>query len=398
MQSGLTDPRLLVPPLPPLHVSRPRLVSALNDAHDQPLTLLSAGPGAGKTVLLSDWAHQRDAPVAWLTVTPAENEPRRFWRLFLSAVRAGKTSDDPPQAMLGGNATALLESVFIEDALARAAPLALVIDDAHVLTHPHVLDGLDSVARGWHPQLRLVLAARSDPLLPLHRYRLSGQMLELRAADLAMTPDEARALLAAHGVRLPAAAFDALAARTEGWMAGIRLSAIRMEGTARPEDFVAEFALDQGSIGEYLTNEVLSRQPMRVRRLLIETGFLEEVSGPLADAITGRYGCAEALTALARSNSFVSPLDRAQTRFRYHQLFAEILQHLLRQQTPRLEPALYGRAATWYETNGDLRNALKWAAKAGDSRHAASLLARGGLARAYVGRHDMADPAPLMDL
>lgn len=399
MTSRLTDPRLVVPGLPPLHVPRLRLIAALDDARDSPLTLVAAGPGAGKTVLLSEWANHQDYPVAWITVTPAENEPRRFWRLFLSAVHAASAWGGALPRCLpgGGDATVLFESLFSRHPQPRT-PLPLVIDDAHLLSHPRLLAGLDDLVRSWHPRLRLVLAARSDPLLPLYRYRLEGRMRELRASDLAMTPAEARALLAAHGVTLPDPAFDVLATRTGGWAAGVRLSAMRMSGTERPADFVAEFAVDQGSIGEYLMNEVLLRQPRRVRRLLIQTGFLDEVSGPLADAVTGSNGSAAVLAELAHANSFVSSLDPAQTRFRYHQLFAEILQHLMRQQVPRLVPTLYRRAAGWYEKQGDVRNAVKWAARAGDGPGIASLLARGGLARGYVQRHDLPDSATALDL
>ena len=397
MTSRLADPRLLLPGLPPLHVPRQRLIDALNEARDSPLTLVAAGPGAGKTVLLSEWAHSQDYPVAWITVTPAENEPSRFWRLFLSAVRAANAWDNLPRSVRGGDATVLFESLFSRRPAPRT-PLPLVIDDAHLLSHPSLLEGLDDLVRSWHPRLRLILAARSDPLLPLYRYRLEGRMRELRASDLAMTPSEARALLAAHGVTLPDPAFDVLATRTGGWTAGIRLSAMRMSGTARPADFVAEFAVDQGSIGEYLMNEVLLRQPRRVRKLLVQTGFLDEVSGPLADAITGSDGSATILAELAHANSFVTSLDPAQTRFRYHQLFAEILQHLMRQQAPRLVPTLYRRAARWYEGQGDVRNAVKWAARAGDGSGIASLLARGGLARSYVQRQDLSDAATVLDL
>jgi hypothetical protein len=172
----------------------------------------------------------------------------------------------------------------------------VVIDDAHVLTRSDVLDGLDNLICGWQPGLSLILAARSDPLLPLHRYRLAGQMYELRATDLAMTPSEIQEVLTAHHVTLEPRTFDILAARTEGWPAGVRLSAMRMEGTESPADFVSELALDVGSIGEYLVNEVIRRQPEPFRRLLIETSFLDEVTGPLADAITGMTGCGDMLT------------------------------------------------------------------------------------------------------
>jgi LuxR family maltose regulon positive regulatory protein len=266
----------------------------------------------------------------------------------------------------------------------------LIIDDAHALTNPEVLSGLDSLIRSPHPRLRLVLAARSDPLLPLHRYRLAGQMRELRASDLAMTGSETRELLAAHGVSLPDREFKLLLARTEGWTAGVQLSAIRMEGTPRPADFVADLALDHGSIGEYLIDEVLDRQPDQVRRLLIETSFLPEVSGWLAEAVTGLDSCADMFDELAHSNSFVIPLDHTRTRFRYHQLFGETLRYLLLRRAPQLAPTLYRRAAAWFERQDDLENALYWAVRAGDQPNVAALLVHRGLAQAFVKRQDLA--------
>ena len=170
-------------------------------------------------------------------------------------------------------------------------------------------------------------------------------MHELRAADLAMTSAEIAEVLSAHGVTLAARDFSILAARTEGWAAGVQLSAMRMEGTECPADFVSELALDPGSIGEYLVNEVLRHQPEPQRRLLIETSFLPEVTGSLADAVTGMTGCADMLTGLARENAFVIPLDAAQHRYRYHELFAEILRYLLQRQRRQAFRILQERAA-----------------------------------------------------
>ena len=270
-----------------------------------------------------------------------------------------------------------------------ATPLVVIIDDAHLLTHPDILDGLDRLARGWHQGLRLVLAARSDPLLPLHKYRLAGQMAELRAADLAMTPAEIREVLAVHGVSLPKREVDVLVARTEGWAAGVRLSAMRMEGTERPADFVSQLALDAGSIGEYLVDEVLQRLPDDHRRLLVETSFLDEVTGPLADAVTGMTGCEDMLASLTRDNSFVIPLDPMRTRYRYHQLFGEILRYLLQRREGQAVCQLKTRAAAWFEREGDLGSAMYWAVQADDGPRVASLLARGGLAHALVHRQDL---------
>jgi len=388
MPNAVGDSRVMVPQLPPRHISRSRLLAELDIAADLPLTLLSAGPGAGKTVLLTDWVRRSAARIAWLTPTPADAEPRRFWRLLECALREAHGSErGPPIATARGAGVDLVQTLFSR--MPDPGRLVVIVDDAHLLTHSDVLEGLDSLIRAWQPGLRLILAARSDPVLPLHRYRLAGQMHELRACDLAMTPAEITEVLAIHGVTLPARDFDLFVARTEGWVAGVRLSAMRMAGTGYPADFVSELALDPGSIGEYLTNEVLHRQPEPQRRLLIETSFLEEVTGPLADAVTGMTGCGDMLASLARENSFVIPLDAAQERYRYHQLFAEILRYLLRRQKRQAMRGLHERAVAWYEASGDLGNAVYWAVRAGNRHHVVKLMARGGFAHAFVNRQDL---------
>ena len=389
--STLRDSRVTVPRLPPRHVSRPRLLADLDAAADLPLTLLCAGPGAGKTVLLADWARQTKARVAWLSPTAADGEPRRFWRLLEAALPGSDGTDcDSPVGTTLNPGLDLVQMLFSQ-VPESADQLVVIIDDAHVIRDPDVLNSLDRLVRGRQPGLRLVLAARSDPMLPLHRYRLAGQMLELRAADLAMTPAEIGQVLAGHGVSLPKRDFDILAARTEGWAAGVRLSAMRMEGTEHPAAFVTQLALDPGSIGEYLVDEVLRRLPEPHRQLLIETSFLDEVTGPLADTVTGMSGCGDMLADLARDNSFVIPLDPVQTRYRYHQLFGEILRYLLQRRDGQAVRALMKRAAAWFEANDDLGSAVQWAVQAGDRPRVAALLARGGLADAFVRRQDLYD-------
>jgi LuxR family transcriptional regulator, maltose regulon positive regulatory protein len=403
MMTTVSDSSFTVPLLPPKHVSRSRLLTDLGRAAGRPLTLLCAGPGAGKTVLLTEWAQNSKAQVAWITPGQADDEPRRFWNLLESALPA-QILPESAQQESAQQESAQQESAQQRSALPEAAqlllgrvtdsasPLAVIIDDAHLLTHPDVLDFLDRLIRGCHPGLRLLLAARSDPLLPLHRYRLAGQMTELRAAELAMTPGEIKKVLAAHGVSLPKRDLDLLVARTEGWAAGIRLSAMRMEGTDRPADFVSQLAMDAGSIGEYLVDEVLRRLPEEHRTLLTETSFLGEVTGPLADAVTGMTGCEDVLAGLARDNAFVIPLDPLRTRFRCHQLFGEILRYLLRRRGVRAVRRLQQRAAEWFEADGDLGGAVNWAVQAGDAPRVARLLARGGLAHALVRRQELPGP------
>jgi LuxR family transcriptional regulator, maltose regulon positive regulatory protein len=388
MVTTMRDSRVTAPELPPRYVSRPRLLAALDRAAHLPLTLLCAGPGAGKTALLADWAGHAKAEVAWLSLAAADAEPGRFWQLLESALPGDEGAATGSLGVIGDTGLDLARSLLsrIPDG---EVPLVVVIDDAHVLDHPDILDGLDGLIRSRQPGLRIVLATRSDPLLPLHKYRLAGQLFELRATDLAMTPHEAREVLAIHGVTLPQRDFDLLMARTEGWAAGMRLSAMRMEGAEDPGSFVTQLALDRGSIGEYLVDEVLRRQPERHRQLLVETSFLDEVTGPLADAVTGIAGSGEVLAELARTNSFVIPVDPLHTRFRYHQLFGEILRYLLQGQAGPAVRRLKQRAAAWFEANGELGRAIHWAAQADDGPHAAALLARGGFVHAFVRRLDL---------
>jgi len=401
MVTTVSDSLLTVPLLPPKHVSRPRLLADLDRAAGLPLTLLCAGPGAGKTVLLTEWAQNSKAPVAWITPGHADDEPRRFFDLFESALPA-QVLPEPAQfksAQFKSDQDAQPDQaqLLLGRVTESSGPLAVIIDDAHLLTHPDVVDFLDRLVRGGQPGPRLLLAARSDPLLPLHRYRLAGQMTELRATALAMTTVEIKQVLAAHGVSLPTRDLDLLVARTEGWAAGIRLSAMRMEGTDRPADFVSQLAMDAGSIGEYLIDEVLRRLPEEHRTLLTETSFLGEVTGPLADAVTGMTGCEDVLAVLARDNAFVIPLDPLRTRFRCHQLFGEILRYLLRRRGVEAVRRLQQRAAEWFEADGDLGGAVNWAVQADDAPRVARLLARGGLAHALVRRQELPGP-PARDL
>jgi LuxR family maltose regulon positive regulatory protein len=382
MTRMISDQRFLAPRVPARSVSRTRLLDRLDGADSVAVTVLSAGAGTGKTVLLSEWARRQARPVVWLALTVADNDPRRFWRRFLEGCRAAG-QDCPPTAWTADGHGELLDAVF-GGSTGPPDRLVMVLDDAHLLTDPEILDGLDQVVRRWSDRVRLLVASRNDPLLPVHRYRLSGQLRELRAAELAMTPAEGRALLAEHGVTLDEDDLRSLTRRTEGWAAGMRLAALRMENMERPGEFVALFAMDQGSVGEYLSAEVLRLLPERVQRLLVSTSFLDDVTGPLADAVTGTEGSGALLASLARANSFVIPLDPARTTFRYHKLFREVLRHLAHLQAPGEERSQYGRAAAWYRGHGDMAGALRWTVQARDAAFTRSLLVHGGLAEAFV--------------
>lgn len=385
--------KLAPPSLPPRLVSRPRLTTMLDSGTTGPLTLVAAGPGSGKTVLLSGWAARSNLPTAWLSLDAEDNDPVRFWTLAGEAMlAAGIVGQTDGFAALPHAADPGLFLGALLEAIPGPVELALVVDDAHVLTDPAILAELDGVVRYGFPRIRLVLSSRCDPLLPLHRYRLAGQMCELRAADLAMTQQEAQSLLQAHGVRLPNRELSFLTQRTEGWTAGLRLSAMTMAGSAQPEQFVTQLALDQGSVGEYLMEEVLDRQPAVVRRLLVQTSFLTDVTGPLAAAVTGIENSSALLAELSRSNSFVVALDHDRDRYRYHQLLGEILRYLLRREYPaEVIAQLRQRAAAWYQSQDDHAAAIRFAAQAGDWERVCQVLVHGGFARAFVDRQPVAD-------
>jgi LuxR family maltose regulon positive regulatory protein len=332
-------------------------------------------------VLLSEWAGRRAGPTAWLALTKADNDPLRFWSLFVKAAQPAQP-ELFPTGWQSDQAPGFLDTLFGEQE-PEPAPVVIVLDDAHVLTNPQILEGLDRVVRRWSERVRLILAARSVPLLPLHQYRLAGRLCELRDADLAMNTLEASQLLSAHGVDLSEPDVRMLARRTEGWTAGLRLAAMRMEGVPRPGDFVFELAMDTGSIGEYLVQEVLSRLPVEARRLLISTSFLDEVSGAAAEAISGIDGSQRILADLAAANSFVVPVNSSGTVFRYHALLREVLQYLARHEPPDVLQDAHRRASRWFSGQGDVVGALRWAMRSGDASLARSVIAH-GLPRAFV--------------
>ncbi|WP_127503102.1 LuxR C-terminal-related transcriptional regulator [Actinoplanes solisilvae] len=385
MTSPISDLRFAVPPLPPHHVCRERLLETIDEAAPAALTLVCAGAGAGKTVLLADWARQQRGPVVWLALTSEDNEPRRFWRLFLEGGRVGG-QNYPPTAWTPGRTIELIDSMYARVGRTR---LSVVLDDGHVLTDPEIIHGLDRIVGRWSHAVRLFMTARSDPLLPLHRYRVADQVREIRATDLAMTVAETRRLLDAHGIALPDEELRTLTARTEGWPAGLRLAALRMQEHASPEEFVALFASGPGSVTEYLTHEVLAVQPERIKQLLVETSFLDEVTGPLADAVTGLTDSGTLLADLARSNSFVIPVDAARTEFRFHRLFREVLRRIAERQPPARQRERFSRAAAWYRARHDLSNALRWTIRSLDPSATRSLLLHGGLAEVFVTRQEI---------
>jgi LuxR family transcriptional regulator, maltose regulon positive regulatory protein len=358
-------------------VSRPGLFERL--AASARVTVVSAPPGSGKTVLLRSWIGEAGFGdrAAWVLVGRGERDPQRFWLSVIGALRqtsAGSTLVRPVTAAPDLDGWAITERL-LKDLAPLADPVWLVLDDAHELGSEEALAQLELLLMRVPPELRVVLATRHDLRLGLHRLRLEGELTELRAADLRFSLAEARELLAAAGVELGEPALALLYERTEGWAAGLRLAALSLAGHDDPDRFAAEFSGSERTVAEYLLAEVLEQQTEEVRLLLLKTSILERVSGPLADALTGGSGGERVLEDLEEANAFVVALDAARSWFRYHRLFAGLLQRELRSTAPGEVPALHTAAAAWYAGHGFPVEAVRHAQAGRDWELAARLLA-----------------------
>src|SRR5580692_11583946 len=354
--------KLHVPRPRPGFVPRPRLAGALDEGLALRLILVCAPAGSGKTALLADWAPSGNRPVAWLSLDAADNDPVRFWRHTVAALdrarpgigeRVGLLLGPPAPASFEGLVTAL-----INDLAAQPGDASL----AFLLEH-------------LPPGLHLVLASRADPPLPLARLRAGGQLAELRTADLRFTAEETAALLReSAGADLPAAAVAALAARTEGWVAGLQLAALSLAGQADPAGFVAAFSGSHRYVLDYLAEEVLDRQHEEVCTFLLETSLLGRLSGGLCDAVTGRDDGQAMLERAEQAGLFLMPLDEVRGWWRYHQLFADLLRVRLQQERPGRVAELHRAAAAWYDEHGLADDAVGHALAAGDTAWAARLI------------------------
>ena len=369
-----------VPRLVPGLVERPRLFALLDQASRSPVTLVSGPAGSGKTVLLSSWLRRAAAPVAWVAVARDESDATRFWGMVMDALRrSGAIAPGDPLATLvpaplGG------QEEFAQRLLAGLArlpqPVALVLDDLHHLRSEEALRTLEELLARSPAQLRTVLISRRDPKLGLHRLRLVGELTEIRGADLEFTPQEAGELMTAAGISVADGDLARLHERTEGWAGALRLAAMSLARHDAPSRFVAEFAGSERTVADYLLAEVLASQPPDVRHLLLRTCILERVSGPLADALTGRRDGARLLHELEEANAFVVAVDVGRTWFRYHHLLADLLRVELRREAPAEVPALHRLAAEWHARHGNAVDAIRHAQLGEDPQLAAELLGR----------------------
>jgi len=360
-------------------IARDDLLATLDRAVASKVTIISAPAGSGKTSLLRAWASrpgQRHG-LAVVQVQRDQRDAQQFWLALLGAVRrASDTTSgaEPPAATPEFNGRAMVDRVLseLEDHRGR---VVLVIDDMHELHSPDALDQLTRLLTSLPPNAHVVLATRRDLRLRLHRLRLAGELAEIRGDDLRFSGRETRELLDASGITLSEAGAALLHQRTEGWAAGLRLAAISLADHPDPEQFVAEFSGSDRTVAEYLVAEMLERQPDDVLQVLLRTSLLDQVSGKLADLLTGRTGSERILLALEDANAFVVSLDSERTWFRYHHLFADLLRLELRRRLPHQVPTLHRRAAEWFVQHGQAADAIRHTQAAGDWPDAARLLA-----------------------
>jgi len=360
-------------------VRRPHLIERLNEGLDRKLTLISASAGFGKTTLVCEWVAGCDRPVAWLSLDEGDNDAVRFLTHLVAALRtiaenvgggAARALDSPQPP-----STESILTILLNEIAAHPYNFMLVLDDYHVIGDKRIDDALLFLLEHLPPQMHLVIATRENPQLPLGRLRARGHLTELRAADLRFDAGEAAAFLnRMMSLDLSADEITALEARTEGWITGLQLAALSMQGREDTPAFIRAFAGDNRYIVDYLLEEVLQRQSDHVRSFLLQTSILDRLHGPLCDAVTGQEGGNARLESLERGNFFVVPLDDRRRWYRYHHLFAEVLAAHLRADHPDRIAELHRRASVWYERHGSAADAIRHALAGEDYARAANLI------------------------
>jgi len=378
----LLETKLYVPRLRRRPVARRRLSDRLRHGAESRLILVSAPPGFGKTTLLAEWLAARptgERSVAWLSLDETDSQPLAFWTYLITALQtvapgvgAGALSAlrDPQPPPIETVLAALLNEL-------GSAPtrIVLVLDDYHLVDVPDIQAGMAFLLEHLPPQVQLVIATRADPALPLSRLRARGELVEIRAADLRFTADEAEAYLNdVMGLDLSARDVAALEGRTEGWIAALQLAGLSMQGRQDAAGFIAGFSGDDRYIVDYLVEEVLHRQPEQIRAFLLQTSILARLSGPLCDAVTGQENGRATLEVLERANLFVVPLDDRRHWYRYHHLFADVLRTRLLDEQPDLVADLHRRAGEWYERNNERFEAIRHLVAGDDPARAADLI------------------------
>ena len=388
MSTPILATKLYVPPSRPNLVLRSRLIERLNDGVHRKLTLISAPAGFGKSTLASDWISGCARQISWLSLDERDSDFTRFLTYFVAALQKiepkfGEESLALLHAPQAQQNEAIL-TTLLNEITTITDNVILVLDDYHLVALNEIDDALTFLLDHLPPQMHLVITTREDPNLPLARYRGRGQLTEVRAADLRFTPDEcARFLNESMGLTLSAKELSALETRTEGWITGLQLAALSVQGRVENDSntvgtFIQAFAGSHHFILDYLIEEVLQHQSEDVRDFLLHTSILERLSGALCDAVTGSDGKLSnsqgMLESLEHDNLFVIPLDEQRQWYRYHHLFADVLLARLQETQPELVATLHQRASAWYAQNNLSADAIRHAFAAEDFAAAAGLI------------------------
>lgn len=382
MDAPILTTKLFIPKPRQDLISRPRLFEKLNAGLDKKLTLISAPAGFGKSTLLSDWIHQSEEDVVWFSLDKGDNDQARLFTYLIAALNKAEVIKTP----VGRGVLEMLKSpqppsyvdiltALVNEVVALSGNIILVLDDYHLIDSSPIDKSLTFLLENQPQNLHLMIATRDDPQLPLARLRARGQLSELRAADLRFTSSEAAKFLKnGMGLSLSAEDIDALESRTEGWIVGLQLAAISLQGLDDPSTHIKSFTGSHRFVLDYLIEEVLDQQPESVQGFLLQTSILNRLNGSLCDALTGQKNAQGILESLEHANLFIMPLDEKRFWYRYHHLFSDLLRQRLSQTQPDLVLTLHIRASKWYEKNGFPDEAIEHALNAKDFNRTANLI------------------------
>jgi LuxR family maltose regulon positive regulatory protein len=387
----LLEARLHHPPPRDSWIARDRLLDALDRAAALPVCLVAAPAGYGKTTLVAQWLASGRAPAAaWVALDAGDDDPRRLWTHVARALeQAGCLVDDDLDGFLaegGHDIPGIVLPRLVNALAATPEDVAILLDDFHCLRDPDCHDQVALLVDNLPERAHLVIITRADPGLRLGRLRASGRLAEIRADDLGFRADEAVALLASGDVHLSRDGIAVLMERTEGWPAGLYLAALSLAGRDDPDSLVYEFKGGNRFVGDYLTEEVLSRHPDDAREFITSMSILDRFTAPLCDAVWGRPGSAALLHDLERANMFLIPLDEGRRWYRFHHLFAAVARAELEVEHPDLVPVLHSRAAAWFRQHDFVDEAVAHAMAAGSAGDVAALVQANWLDYVDVGR------------
>ena len=379
MKSDLLVTKTRMPRLPRDWVARPRLSAQLVEALWHKLVLISAPAGYGKTTLVIEALRNFKKPVGWVSLDISDNMPGNFWTYFIMALQSiipgvcqpALNSLQSPQP----SPTEWLMTTIINSISICEVDFTLVLDDYHTIESNAIHEALTFFVEKMPPQCHLVIASRIDPPLPLARWRVKGEMAELRADDLGFTIEEASSYLK-NMVGIPISEQDIaiLENRTEGWVAGLKMAALSLQGKKDISGYISAFSGSNRYILDYLAEEILNQQPSNIKLFLLETSILDRLSSPLCDAVTERNDSQAILAQLETANLFISSLDDDRLWFRYHQLFATVLCNQLAKSGPERASLLHHRASLWYEQQELIEEAIEHALMGGNTERAVDLL------------------------